>query len=92
VYDAVSESVHIEELEVGARVVLAAGDARRIRCRHRDGWCAPGWLAPWPGIGVVVLSIVAFAVSRERRSFIVAGLLGASGVVGVVYALIERSL
>jgi hypothetical protein len=46
-------------------------------------------LAPWPGIGVAVLAIAAFAVSRERRSFVVAGLLGASGVVGVVYALMR---
>jgi hypothetical protein len=46
-------------------------------------------LAPGPEIGVAVLAIAAFAVSRERRSFVVAGLLGASGVVGVVYALIR---
>jgi hypothetical protein len=46
-------------------------------------------LAPWPGIGVAVLAISAFAVSRERRSFVVAGLLAVSGVVGVVYALIR---
>lgn len=46
-------------------------------------------LAPWPGIGVAVLAIAAFAVSRERRSFVVAGLLAASGLVGVVYALIR---
>jgi hypothetical protein len=45
-------------------------------------------LAPWPGIGVAVLAITAFAVSQERRSFTVAGLLAVSGVVGVVYALI----
>jgi hypothetical protein len=46
-------------------------------------------LAPWPGIAVAVLAIAAFAVSRERRSFVVAGLLTASGVVGVVYGLIR---
>jgi hypothetical protein len=46
-------------------------------------------LAPWPGIGVAVLAITAFAVSRERRSFVVAGLLGLSGIVGIVYALIR---
>jgi hypothetical protein len=46
-------------------------------------------LAPWPGIGVAVLAIAAIAVSRGRRSFVVAGLLGASGVIGVVYALIR---
>src|SRR5918996_137514 len=58
-------------------VVIAMGGALRAG------------LAPWPGIGIAVLAIAAFAVSRERRSFVVAGLLGASGVVGVVYALIR---
>ena len=46
-------------------------------------------LAPWPGIGIVVLAVAAFAVSRERRSLVVAGLLAASGIVGVVYGLIR---
>ncbi|MBF8191380.1 hypothetical protein ITP53_37910 [Nonomuraea sp. K274] len=46
-------------------------------------------LAPWPGIAVAVLAIAAFAVPRERRSLIVAALLAASGIVGVVYALIR---
>jgi hypothetical protein len=46
-------------------------------------------LAPWPGIAVAVLAIAAFAVSRERRSFVVAGLLAASGVVGVVHTLMR---
>jgi hypothetical protein len=46
-------------------------------------------LAPWPGIAIAVLAIAAFALSQERRSFVVAGLLAASGVVGVVYGLIR---
>lgn len=54
-------------------VVIAMGGALRAG------------LAPWPGIGIAVLAIA--AVSRERRSFVVAGLLAASGIVGVVYAL-----
>ena len=58
-------------------VVIAMGGALRAG------------LAPWPGIGVVVLAISAFVVSRERRSFVVAGLLALIGVVGVVYALIR---
>jgi hypothetical protein len=58
-------------------VVIAIGGALRAG------------LAPWPGIGIAVLAIAAFAVSRERRSFVVAGLLVASGVVGIVYALIR---
>jgi hypothetical protein len=46
-------------------------------------------LAPWPGIAIAVLASAAFAVSGERRSFVVAELLGASGVVGVVYGLLR---
>jgi hypothetical protein len=49
-------------------------------------------LAPWPGIGVVVLAVAAFAVSRERRSLVVAGLLATSGIVGVVYGLIRTEV
>ena len=58
-------------------VVIAMGGALRAG------------LAPWPGIGVAVLATAAFAVSGERRSFVVAGLLAASGVVGVGYGLIR---
>jgi hypothetical protein len=58
-------------------VVIAMGGALRAE------------LTPWPGIGVAVLAIAAFAVSQEHRSFVVAGLLAASGVVGVVYGLIR---
>lgn len=61
-------------------VVIAMGGASRAG------------LAPWPGIGVAVLAIAAFAVSRERRSFVVAGLLAVSGVVGVVYALLQNGV
>lgn len=46
-------------------------------------------LAPWPGIAVAVLAVAAFAMSRESRSLLVAGLLAASGIVGVVWALIR---
>ena len=46
-------------------------------------------LAPWPGIAVAVLATAAFGFSRERRSFIVAGLLAISGIVGIGYALMQ---
>lgn len=45
-------------------------------------------LAPWPGIAVVVMATTVFVVSRGQGSFLVAGLLAASGVVGVVYGLV----
>jgi hypothetical protein len=58
-------------------VVIAMGGALRAG------------LAPWPGVAVAALATAAFGLSRKRRSFVVAGLLAASGVVGVVYALIR---
>ena len=45
-------------------------------------------LAPWPGIAVVAMATAAFVLSREQRSFLVAGLLAASGIVGLVYGLV----
>lgn len=44
-------------------------------------------LAPWPGIGAIIMAAAAFALSRKQRSFLVAGLLSASGLVGVIYGL-----
>jgi hypothetical protein len=58
-------------------VVIAMGGALQAR------------LAPWPGIAVAILAVTAFLVSRERRSLVVAGLLAASGLVGIVYGLIR---
>jgi hypothetical protein len=54
-----------------------------------NGGALQAGLAPWPGIAIVVMAIAAFALPRERRSLVVAGLLAASGIVGVVYALIR---
>lgn len=45
-------------------------------------------LAPWSGIGVILLATAAFAMSWHQRSFLVAGLLVASGMVGLLYGLI----
>jgi hypothetical protein len=45
-------------------------------------------LPPWPGIGAILLATAAFVVSWNQRSFLVAGLLSASGVVGLTYGLI----
>jgi hypothetical protein len=44
-------------------------------------------LAPWPGIGLIVLAAAAFAASWKQSSFVVAGLLAASGIVGLTYGL-----
>jgi hypothetical protein len=57
--------------------VIAAGGALRAG------------LAPWPGIGIVVMAAAAFVLSGKQGSFLVAGLLAASGVVGLAYGLIR---
>jgi hypothetical protein len=46
-------------------------------------------LAPWPGIGAIVLATLAFIVSWKHRSFVVAGLLAASGVTGIIAGVIN---
>lgn len=48
-------------------------------------------LAPWPGIGAIVLATLAFVVSWKHRSFLVAGLLAASGVTGIIAGVIKHS-
>lgn len=48
-------------------------------------------LAPWPGIAAVVMATAAFILS-EKGSYLVAALLAASGVVGLVYGLIRTEL
>ena len=45
-------------------------------------------LAPWPGIGIIVLTLGAFALSWKQSSFLLAGLLAAVGAVGLVYGSI----
>jgi hypothetical protein len=47
----------------------------------------PG-LAPVLGIGAIVLATAAFAVSWKQRSLLLAGLLAASGVTGIIAGLI----
>jgi hypothetical protein len=46
-------------------------------------------LAPWPGIGAIVLATAAFVVSSKQRSLLVAGLLAASGVTGIIAGIIN---
>ena len=41
-------------------------------------------LAPWPGIGAIVLATAAFVVSWKQRSLLLAGLLAASGLTGII--------
>jgi hypothetical protein len=46
-------------------------------------------LAPWPGIGAIVLATGAFVVSSKQKSFLVSGLLAASGVTGIIAGIIN---
>ena len=46
-------------------------------------------LAPWPGIGGIVLATAAFVVSWKQRSLLLAGLLAASGVTGIIAGVIN---
>jgi hypothetical protein len=69
-------------------VGLAAASLVLILAVVAMGGALEAGLAPWPGIGLVVLATAAFAVSWKQRSFLVAGLLAASGTVGLAYGLI----
>jgi hypothetical protein len=44
-------------------------------------------LAPVFGIGAIALSVAAFVISLKQRSFLVAGLLAASGVIFMIPAI-----
>ena len=48
----------------------------------------PAWFGPVFGISAIVLSAAAFAISLKQRSFLVSGLLAASGIIYVIPALI----
>jgi hypothetical protein len=48
----------------------------------------PAWFGPVFGISAIVLAVAAFVVSWKQRSFAVAGLLAASGIIYIVPGLI----
>ena len=48
----------------------------------------PAWIGPVLGIGAVALSAAAFVASWKQKSFLVAGLLAASGILFMIPALI----
>ena len=74
------------------RVALAAGLAAATLVLFLAviaiGGALRAGLAPWPGIGAIVMAAAAFAVSWKQKSFLVAGLLAAGGLVGLIYGLI----
>jgi hypothetical protein len=77
---------------INRKLVLAAGLAAATLVLFLAiiavGGALRAGLAPWPGIGAIAMAAAAFVVSRNQRSFLVAGLLAASGVVGLIYGLI----
>lgn len=68
-------------------VALAAATLALFLAVIAAGGALRAGLAPWPGIAAIVMAVAAFALSAGQRSLLVAGLLAASGLVGVVYAL-----
>jgi hypothetical protein len=75
-------------------VSLAAGTLALFLAVIAMGGALRAGLAPWPGIAVVVMATAAFVLSGTRGwgPFLVAGLLAASGAVGVVYGLAATEL
>jgi hypothetical protein len=70
-------------------VSLAASTLVVVVATIAVGGALRAGLAPWPGIAVVAMATAAFGLSGKQESFLVAGLLAASGVVGVVYGLVQ---
>jgi hypothetical protein len=75
-----------------SRLALAAGLAAATLVLFLAviavGGALQAGLAPWPGIGAILMEAAAFAVSWRQRSFLVAGLLAAGGLVGLIYGMI----
>jgi hypothetical protein len=86
----------IPDVMTGSRSVLAVSLAAATLVVFvaviAVGGALQAGLAPWPGIAVVVMATAALALSWERGSFPVAGLLAASGLVGLVYGLVATEL
>jgi hypothetical protein len=73
---------------LGLAVALAAATLVLFLAVIAAGGALRAGLAPWPGIAVVVMATAASAMSWERGSLLVAGLLAASGMVGLVYGMV----
>jgi hypothetical protein len=76
-----------------SRLVLAVGLAAAtlvvFLAVTLSGGALRAGLAPWPGIGAIVLATAAFVVSWKQRSLLLAGLLAASGVTGIIGGVIN---
>ena len=78
---------------MNSRLVLAVGLAAAtlvvFLAVTLSGGALRAGLAPWPGIGAIVLATAAFVVSWKQRSLLLAGLLAASGVTGIIAGVIN---
>jgi hypothetical protein len=70
-------------------VGLAAATLVLLLAVSASGGALRAGLAPWPGIGAIVLATSAFLISWKQRSYLVAGLLTASGVTGIIAGMIN---
>jgi hypothetical protein len=70
-------------------ILLAAATLVLFLAVTAGGGALRAGLAPWPGIGAIVLATAAFLVSWKQRSYLVAGLLAASGVTGIIAGMIN---
>ena len=70
-------------------VSLAAGTLAVLIATIAVGGALRAGLAPWPGIAFVAMATAAFVLSGKQECFLVPGLLTASGLVSVVYGLLQ---
>jgi hypothetical protein len=82
------EEAPMPNLRLVCAVGLAAATLALLLAVIAAGGALRAGLAPWPGVGAVVMAAAAFVLSGKQGSFLVAGLLAASGVVGLAYGLI----
>jgi hypothetical protein len=68
---------------------LAAATLILFLAVSASGGALRAGLAPWPGIGAIVLATAAFVVSWKQRSLLLAGLLAASGLTGIIAGVIN---
>jgi hypothetical protein len=82
------DRLFLTNLRLASAVGLSAATLALFLIVIAIGGALRAGLAPWPGIVAILLAIAAFVVSWKHRSFLVAGLLSASGVVSLTYGLI----
>lgn len=78
----------MKDVKLALAAGLAAATLVLFLAVIASGGALRAGLAPWPGVGAIVMAAAAFVLSWNQRSFLVAGLLSAGGLVGVIYGLI----